>query len=315
MMFGGKKQLEEQVTELKEQNRKKERVMKELRSSKLVAEEKFDTLASSRVQLEQHVGQIAGEVSRISELTEKSCVAAGDVHSTMMSVNNAVESFDATHSVFLGQLKEQNEKMAEFLEQHRRYGEPLAHLDRVQEQSMSAAEKEKLLLGEMKEYARTMGVLALNTAIEAGRLGESALGFILAAEEVRAFSEKYEASVDILAEELKASQARTEQLEKEITQLKTVFKECTTSVGKLYSGGVQELAAYEAGQIHLREHFNGNTLGRADALQQAGEEFVQLQQELNRKIAVVKEEIAAQKKSINDLETIYQDLLQSAQNA
>ena len=151
MMFGGKKQLEEEVAELREQNRKKENVMKELRSSKTEVEEQFAALTASRVQLEQHVGQMTEEVGRVSELAEKSRAAAGDVHSAMMSVNNAVESFDATHSVFLGQLKNQNEKISEFLEQHRGYGEPVENLTRMQEQMKESEEKTKTVIGEMKE--------------------------------------------------------------------------------------------------------------------------------------------------------------------
>lgn len=313
MMFGGKKQLEEEVAELKEQNRKKENVMKELRSSKAEVEEEFAALTASRVQLTKHVGRISEEVTQVSQLAEKSQAAAGDVHSAMMSVNNAVESFDATHSVFLGQLKNQNEKISEFLEQHRRYGEPVENLANVQGQMKASEEKTEAVIGEMKEYSKTMGVLALNAAIEAGRMGDSAMNFIHAAEEVRVFSEKYEASAELLAEELTASKARTAELEKEVGQLKTVFKECTIAMGKLYSGVVQNLSAYEAGQIDLREHLSGNTLGRADALKQAGEEFVRIQQELSRELQIVKKEMEGQKRSIDELETVYQDLQQAAQ--
>lgn len=313
MMFGGKKQLEEEVAELKEQNRKKENVMKELRSSKAEMEEEFAALTASRVQLTKHVGRISEEVTQVSQLAEKSQAAAGDVHSAMMSVNNAVESFDATHSVFLGQLKDQNEKISEFLEQHRRYGEPVENLAKVQGQMKASEEKTETVIGEMKEYSQTMGVLALNAAIEAGRMGDSAMNFIHAAEEVRVFSEKYEASAELLAEELTASKARTAELEKEVGQLKIVFKECTIAMGKLYSGVVQNLSAYEAGQIDLREHLSGNTLGRADALKQAGEEFVRIQQELSRELQTVKKEMEGQKRSIDELETVYQDLQQAAQ--
>lgn len=313
MMFGGKKQLEEEVAELKEQNRKKENVMKELRSSKAEVEEEFAALTASRVQLTKHVGRISEEVTQVSQLAEKSQAAARDVHSAMMSVNNAVESFDATHSVFLGQLKNQNEKISEFLEQHRRYGEPVENLANVQGQMKASEEKTETVIGEMKEYSKTMGVLALNAAIEAGRMGDSAMNFIHAAEEVRVFSEKYEASAELLAEELTASKARTAELEKEVGQLKTVFKECTIAMGKLYSGVVQNLSAYEAGQIDLREHLSGNTLGRADALKQAGEEFVRIQQELSRELQIVKKEMEGQKRSIDELETVYQDLQQAAQ--
>lgn len=313
MMFGGKKQLEEELAELKEQNRKKDNIIKELRNAKTEVEEQFASLTASRAQLTGCIEQISGEVGRVAELAEKSRAAAGDVHSAMMGVNNAVESFGATHSVFLGQLKNQNEKISEFLEQHRGYGEPVEKLAEVQEQMQASEEKTESVIGEMKEYSQTMGVLALNAAIEAGRMGESALGFIHAAEEVRAFSEKYETSADVLAEELKASKARTEELEKEVEQLKAVFKECTIAVGKLYSGSVQNLSAYESGQLDLRESLSGSTLGRADALKQAGEEFVRIQQEVGTQIQSVKEEMEEQRKSIDELETVFKDLQQSAE--
>lgn len=313
MMFGGKKQLEEELAELKEQNRKKENVIKELCSTKADVEEQFAALTASRAQMNQHMEQISTDINRAAELAAESQAAAGDVYSVMRNVNNAVESFDATHSVFLGQLKAQNEKISEFLEQHRGYGETVEGLAEVQEQMKASEEKTESTIGEMKEYSQTMSVLALNAAIEAGRMGESALGFIHAAEEVRAFSEKYEASAELLAEELKASKARVEELEKEVEQLKTVFKDCTIAVGKLYSGSVQNLSAYEAGQLNLRENLSGNTVGRADALKQAGEELVRIQQEVDGQFQAVKDEMEEQKKSIDDLENVYKELQQSAE--
>ena len=314
MVFGGKKQLEEEVAELKVQNLKMENLMKELRSRKGEVEEQFATLAASHAQMTQHMEQISEQVGRVAELASESQAAASDVHSTMMGVNNAVESFGATHSVFLGQLKNQNEKISEFLEQHRGYGTTVEKLSEVQTQMKEAQEKTKQTIKEMKEYGKTMGVLALNAAIEAGRMGEAGLSFINAAEEVRSYSEKYEQSAEIMKEELKASKARVAELEEEVEKLKALFKDCTIAVGKLYSTGVQNLSAYEAGQIDLRESISGSTVGRADALKQAGEEFIHLQEQLNGQLKAAKEEMNEQKNCSDELETIYKDLQKTAEH-
>lgn len=315
MVFGGKKQLEEEVAELKVQNQKKENVIKELRSRKTDAEEQFATLTASHAQMAQHMERISEQVGHVAELAEKSQAAAGDVHSTMMGVNNAVESFGATHSVFLGQLKNQNEKVSEFLEQHRGYGATVEKLSEVHGQMKEAEEKMGQTIAEMKEYGKSMGVLALNAAIEAGRMGEAGLSFINAAEEVRSYSEKYEASAEIMKEELKASKARVTELEEEVEKLKMLFKDCTIAVGKLYSNGVQNLSAYEAGQIDLRESISGSTVGRADALKQAGEEFVRIQEKLNGQLQAAKEEMEEQKNCADELEAIYKDLQKTAERA
>lgn len=314
MVFGGKKQLEEEVAELKVQNLKKENLINELRSRKGEVEEQFTGLTASYAQMSQHMEQISEQVGRVAELASESQAAAADVHSTVMGVNNAVESFGATHSVFLGQIKNQNEKISEFLEQHRGYGASVEKLSEVQVQMKEADEKAGQTIAEMKEYGKTMGVLALNAAIEAGHMGEAGLSFINAAEEVRSYSEKYEASAEIMKEELKASKARVAELEKEVETLKALFKDCTMAVGKLYSNGVQNLSAYEAGQINLRESISSSTVGRADALKQAGEEFVRIQEKLDGQLKAAKEEMLEQKNCADELETIYKDLQKTAEH-
>lgn len=121
MVFGGKKQLlEDEIAELKEQNRKKDNVMKELRSAKANVNEQFADITAGRAQILQHMEEATKSITEAKELVENNNEAAESVHKSMMKVNNAVESFDATHSVFLGQLKQQNETMSALLEQHSR---------------------------------------------------------------------------------------------------------------------------------------------------------------------------------------------------
>ena len=313
MVFGGKKQLlEDEIAELKEQNRKKDNVMKELRSAKANVDEQFADIAAGRAQILQHMEETTKSITEAKELVENNNEAAESVHRSMMKVNNAVESFDATHSVFLGQLKQQNETMSVLLEQHRGYAPVAEEAVKIKETMQQSQEEEKEMIAQMKEFSKNMGVLALDAAIEAGRMGESGLKFVEAAEEVRTFSEKYETAAAGLAEKKQETDALLQQFEEQIQNLNTQFKECTKVIGKLYSGAVQTLSAYEGGQINLHETVAADMVGGSDVLKVAGEEFLKLQGEISAQLHAVQEELEEQKKNTDELETIFLDLQQAA---
>ena len=121
----------------------------------------------------------------MGELAEESCRTGKELYSTFVEVHNAVESFEANHSIFIGQVAEQNEKIKEVFEQHKALKEPCAQL----EESLYRASKEQDGLGnvtaELEDDAKNMGVLALNAAIEAARMGENGEKFLHAAEEIK----------------------------------------------------------------------------------------------------------------------------------
>ena len=95
----------------------------------------------------------------MGELAEESCRTGKELYSTFVEVHNAVESFEANHSIFIGQVAEQNEKIKEVFEQHKALKEPCAQL----EESLYRASKEQDGLGnvtaELEDDAKNMGVL------------------------------------------------------------------------------------------------------------------------------------------------------------
>lgn len=294
---------------------KKEKILKEIENSRENALEQFASITASHAQVNGTLDEIKNQMERVAELAKESQMAAGDIHNTLMGVNNAVESFDANHTVFMAQLKKQNEKIQEQMDLGKTLQPPVLNITQCKEEMKDAVAPMQDSIDEMKEYAKTMGVLALNAAIEAGRLGDAGMSFMNAAEEVRSFSEKYTVSALQLEEQITQSTKRIEELEKEVEQLNSSVKENTISMGKLYSSAMQTVATYEAGQIDLRESLSDNTIGRVDALQQAGEEFVGIGQKTIGQVEQVCEEILEQKKSEDELEHIYKKLQQSVENA
>ena len=223
----------------------------------------------------------------VGELAEESCRTGKELYSTFVEVHNAVESFEANHSIFIGQVAEQNEKIKEVFEQHKALKEPCAQL----EESLYRASKEQDGLGnvtaELEDDAKNMGVLALNAAIEAARMGENGEKFLHAAEEIDAMEEAQK--------EIKEQTAQINEMQAGITSM----------VMKLYSDSAQKLSIYENGQTSLREHMSGNAVPAADFIKQAGEDFLKLGDEAKVQVTALREEINAKKSAEDELEKIY----------
>jgi len=158
-MFGGKKEkaLQDELYTIKKQIAEYSDELKE----------DSVQMTASRVQMEENIEILEEKLECVGELAEESCRTGKELYSTFVEVHNAVESFEANHSIFIGQVAEQNEKIKEVFEQHKALKEPCAQL----EESLYRASKEQDGLGnvtaELEDDAKNMGVLALNAAIEA----------------------------------------------------------------------------------------------------------------------------------------------------
>lgn len=268
-------------------------------------------LTAARVRIERNLDHIAQKLDQTTKLAQENKQASDEVHTAVVGVNNAVESFGATHSVFVGQMKNQNEKMGEFLAQQREVQTPVqavsqtqANLVQMQEEMLSGAQM-------MTDYAKSMSVLALNAAIEAGRLGESGKGFLHAAEEIRAYAEKYELSAKSICEQLAASKAQMEEIGQQTAQLNQALRETVIAAGKIYSSGMQTVAAYESGQIDLRENLAQNAVSGADQIKQSGEEMAVLAEEMAQQIEEAHKEINEQVVCTDELEKLYRENIRS----
>lgn len=148
-MFGGKKEkaLQDELYTIKKQIAEYSDELKE----------DSVQMTASRVQMEENIEILEEKLECVGELAEESCRTGKELYSTFVEVHNAVESFEANHSIFIGQVAEQNEKIKEVFEQHKALKEPCAQL----EESLYRASKEQDGLGnvtaELEDDAKKYG--------------------------------------------------------------------------------------------------------------------------------------------------------------
>lgn len=314
-MFGGKREraLEEELMKVKEQNARSQKLLGEIAASETETLGQIEKLSLCGERIEKDLLQMEEHVTGIAQLAKESTKAAGDVHSALISANNAVGTFDVNHSVFMGQVKKQKDKVKEISEQNKQLSGPVDYLAAVPQAMSEDSRYMHEKTEEMRTFSKNMEVLALNAAIEAGRLGDQGSRFIHAAEEVRNFSEKYDQAAAELKERLDRSDARIAELKEQAGSLSGLLKEHNTAMGRLLQDCMQQVGTYEAGQLELKDLLSDSAVGRADALQLAEQEILRIQEQMKLKMGEICEAFGEQKTCTGELETICKGIQQSVQ--
>lgn len=315
-MFGGKreKELEEALRAARESEQQKQTAFEQITEQWDGILERFAHMTASRSQMERDIGQIKMQLEHISALSENGSRAAGEVYGTLRELGNGVESFDANHTVFWGETKARNDKIMEIVENNKHFTTPMKYISKTAQQFSGEQEKLHERAARMMDLSKNMGVICLNSAIEAGRMGESGRSFVIAAEEVRVFAERYEQEAKELDRQLDAADARVAELEEQVHHLNELLKENNISMTKLLKDSMQSLAAYEAGQLNLREMISVASIGKADALYQSEEERYQSEMRILTQLGDIMEEMQEQKQSADELENICQSVVESARS-
>lgn len=313
-MFSGKKEkaLEEELGLIKEQNAAQQEIIEQIARQQDDAAEQFARAMASTAELEKETQQMKEQLEQVTDIAETCETTAGDLHSQMVEANNAVETFVVNHTVFVKQQKEQNDKIMEVVENNKHFTTPMKS---IMEFPGTCKEQQQAIFSRaerMTDYAKGMGVLSLNAAIEAGRMGECGTKFVTAAEEIRSFSEKYEKEAFELKEEVTQAEAKIKELEEQISHLNQLLKDNNISMTKLWKDSMMSMASYETGQLKLKNLLPEDILGRTDALRQAEKENGELQSKMKEELSVICEELQEQKSASDELEAIFKKLQQIA---
>ena len=127
-MFSGKREkalLEEELAALRETEKRERELLHKIAGQKDTAEEQFARMTASRAQMEKEIEEIEQQMQQNGELSENGAQAAGELHNTLITMNNGIATFDANHSVFMEQVKGQNEKVVEIVENNKHFTTPM----------------------------------------------------------------------------------------------------------------------------------------------------------------------------------------------
>ena len=293
-MFGNKKKI------LEEQNR----------NLLMQLSEKRETFETGVAELEETGKRIHTDLCQVMEnsehLVEHAMVNIEEESKLMFWVDefskdlkNAVDNYEALRIL----LEKQMETTIGLVEENKHVTTPAKYLQEtpgnLKEEFASYQER----LSEMEENGRKMGVMALNAAIEAGRMGDGAKQFVAASEEIRQTALNFEKKASSMREELEESNKRIAELEEVIARLLSLVKESNMGVTRLLKKN-QEMAQavdnsgmrdFSNDMIELRDKIVG--------LRNLDEEIAKCGERDKIQLSDVQEDVSNQKNQLAELES------------
>ena len=156
-------------------------------------------------------------------------------------------------------------------------------------------------LDQMEEFGKQMGVLSLQAAIEAGRLGEDGRQFVETAEDIRTYVANYDKVIAQTRLQLEQSDERLSELENQVHHLITLLKENNIATAKLMT------LCQDA--VNKSDALNHNSLmddfieiqNKMSTLRNADEEIVKSEERNRMQVDDLNEEFLAQQKNQKEI--------------
>ena len=156
-------------------------------------------------------------------------------------------------------------------------------------------------LYQMEEFGKQMGVLSLQAAIEAGRLGEDGRQFVETAEDIRTYVANYDKVIAQTRLQLEQSDERLSELENQVHHLITLLKENNIATAKLMN------LCQDA--VNKSDALNHNSLmddfieiqNKMSTLRNADEEIVKSEERNRMQVDDLNEEFLAQQKNQKEI--------------
>ena len=156
-------------------------------------------------------------------------------------------------------------------------------------------------LDQMEEFGKQMGVLSLQAAIEAGRLGEDGRQFVETAEDIRTYAANYDKVIAQTRLQLEQSDERLSELENQVHHLITLLKENNIATAKLMN------LCQDA--VNKSDALNHNSLmddfieiqNKMSTLRNADEEIVKSEERNRMQVDDLNEEFLAQQKNQKEI--------------
>ncbi len=204
-------------------------VQKETEAGIVTMEGSQSELDSQMAKLLETVSAAAGEAKRQNaknrELLKEIGVLADRAEKTEGSYQRSVEG-----------IYRREKELLEMIDQGRKLTSPKEVLELAATGMRQEMEEMEQRIGEMEEMENQMGVLSLNAAVEAGRLGEEGVQFVEAAEKVRDLSGKYHQSASFMAEKMKKMEERLMEAETQVLYLTQIWNEHNSRLEKAAEG-------------------------------------------------------------------------------
>lgn len=271
-------------------------------------EEKKDMYGATASEMEESRHQADADMEQIRQnITNASELASGNVEiETALSVSfqelaRKAEEMKGEQAEVTEHFRGILEKTTELVDANKHFTSPSKYLKEVPAKLRARNTDTGKKLDQMEEYGKQMGVLALDAAIEAGRLGESGKQFVASAEAIRSYASHYDEVIASAREQLEDSEKEVKKLEEEIRRLVSLLKDnnvATTRLMKSCGNVVKE--AEKAGKTSIGGDLE-MLANQVTILKNSDDEIVKSEERNRMQLEDLSEEFVSQAKNQKEL--------------
>lgn len=234
-MFHSKevKQQLEQANQMKAQVTEYSRVLNSISADTLEARVEVDQLGMSASRMDRSLTRVVDYARDTKENQESVSSELDEMTEQIGEAITWVEDFADKHDKKCAFVEKVQEEMNELQEQSKHY----TNLSKTMS-DLSAKEGTQLVaaiskLKSLESFAGTIRTLALQSAIDAGRMGEEATQYIKTAEEIRSLSSDFANEGQDLIKELEEAKAADEERDQQMHSFISLLRENTVLLGKI----------------------------------------------------------------------------------
>lgn len=233
-MFGNKNKMKpEEIQNMKESLEKKEQFYQKVASIRGMCEASISEMNTSRIQTKENLDQINNNIDKVILQAKDSIESQATLAGEIRQVSENLARTDDDYAQFVEKLKEQASTVIGIVDANKHYTSPSKALKEFPEKLDSKLAKCTEEVEQLAEFRKQMGVLALNSAIEAGRMGDAGKNFIDAAEEIRAYTSRFAGTLGSLEHELASAKKENAILKEQVDKLVSLLKDNNVATANL----------------------------------------------------------------------------------
>lgn len=302
-------------------------------------EEKLNTAQFHLEDMQGQVSQVQGCMQQMLPLFESQIIAQSEmdkeltkvVKHTYDTIEEASGSMNALDQLAMeltgmrGQLEDeeqdkkrmreaaraQQEHFEAAMQENQRFATPVTALQEVQIGLSEDVSKVRTELSQMMDYAKQMTVASLNSAIEAGRMGDTGKKFVEASEEVRVLSSAYERAAGNAVRQIDDVSRRIRKLEEQLEALTKLCKDNSAAFSRLSKDIAQQGEICEKA---AERHYLEKTAAISDAVKKlanSSSTIDSLQHQTLSDIEHIGESFINEQEARKDLESIVDQLMKA----
>ena len=310
-MFHSKevKQQLEQASQIRARSQEYVRVLGKTQEKVAEAQVEIDQVGMSATKMDRSLTRVVDFARETKETADKARQSLEDVR---QEISHAQEGLDVLYGVYdegVDFARHQQEALHRLQEQSKRY---TGLSKTLAESSGRECIRVESLIEDMKQlhsFQGTISTLALQAAIDAGRLGEEGTPFIHTAEEIRSLASDFATRTESVTDMVQQLLDEYREMDRQIHSFIALLKENNISLGKLAAEAVKE-SEKEPVDVNGLQSLFADLAGGYDTLQEALVHSRQHQEQIMQEMESIGSCYMEQQDSTTHMEEIIGDMKQ-----